>query len=112
MYSPVASLVTRDHFKKHSEIVDSFLKLQARLKGTGESLTILFGSDGGNAETLAHRLANTASSTLGFAAKCFPMNDYELDDLPNEKTVVFVVSTAGQGMKKITSMTQAKVNFL
>lgn len=98
MYSPVASLVTRDHFKKHSGIVDSFLRLQARLKGTGESITILFGSDGGNAESLANRLSNTATSSLGFSVKCLPMNEFEVEDLVTEKTVVFVVSTAGQGV--------------
>lgn len=96
-YSSTASFVSRDHFKKHSDIVDSFLRLQARLKGTGESLLILFGSDGGNAESLANRLSNTAVASLGFSAKCHPMDEFDVEELGNQKTVVFVVSTAGQG---------------
>jgi len=85
------------HATKHSSIVESYLQLQARLKGTGESVVILFGSDGGNAEGLAQRLFHTATTSLGFKARCLPMNEFPVDDLLTEKNIIFVVSTAGQG---------------
>jgi hypothetical protein len=46
-YPSASDRAVSNHMKKHSEIVDSFLRLQARLKGSGESMLILFGSDGG-----------------------------------------------------------------
>lgn len=62
----------------------------------GDPLTVLFASDNGNAETLAKRLANRGKAR-GLKTMVMAMDDYPLEDLPNEQNVVFVTSTAGQG---------------
>ncbi|ETI20747.1 sulfite reductase (NADPH) hemoprotein, beta-component [Cladophialophora carrionii CBS 160.54] len=62
----------------------------------GAPLTILFASDNGNAENLAKRLGNRGKAR-GLKTMVFAMDDYPLEDLPNEENVVFITSTAGQG---------------
>lgn len=62
----------------------------------GAPLTILYASDGGNAETLAKRLANRGK-TRGLKIMCMAMDDYPLEDLMHEEHVVLITSTAGQG---------------
>ncbi|OAL40482.1 sulfite reductase (NADPH) hemoprotein, beta-component [Fonsecaea nubica] len=62
----------------------------------GAPLTILFASDNGNAEGLAKRLGNRGKAR-GLKTMVFAMDDYPLEDLPNEENVVFISSTAGQG---------------
>ena len=62
----------------------------------GAPLTILFASDNGNAESLAKRLGNRGKAR-GLKTMVFAMDDYPLEDLPNEENVVFLTSTAGQG---------------
>ncbi|EXJ56305.1 sulfite reductase (ferredoxin) [Cladophialophora psammophila CBS 110553] len=62
----------------------------------GAPLTVLFASDNGNAEGLAKRLGNRGKAR-GLKTMVFALDDYPLEDLPNEENVVFITSTAGQG---------------
>ncbi|KAJ2722277.1 Sulfite reductase [NADPH] subunit beta [Coemansia sp. Benny D115] len=63
---------------------------------SGPPLLVLFASDGGNAEAVAKRVARQGRMR-GMRVQCLAMDDFEVDELPFEKTVVFSVSTAGQG---------------
>ncbi|GFF49390.1 sulfite reductase [NADPH] subunit beta [Aspergillus udagawae] len=62
----------------------------------GAPLTILFASDGGNAQTLAKRLGNRGRAR-GLKTMVMAMDDYPAEDLATEENVVFITSTAGQG---------------
>ena len=62
----------------------------------GAPLTILFASDNGNADSLAKRLASRGKAR-GLKTSVFAMDDYPIEDLPNEENVVILTSTAGQG---------------
>jgi sulfite reductase (NADPH) hemoprotein beta-component len=61
-----------------------------------KKLLILFGSDGGNAQSVAKRLGMEAKEK-GLYAKVMAMDAYVTGDLLKEEHVLFVVSTAGQG---------------
>ncbi|GAO17377.1 hypothetical protein UVI_02038970 [Ustilaginoidea virens] len=62
----------------------------------GAPLTVLFASDNGNAASVAKRLANRGRAR-GLKTSVMPMEDYPLEDLPQEENIVFITSTAGQG---------------
>ncbi|KAL2137210.1 hypothetical protein VTI74DRAFT_6421 [Chaetomium olivicolor] len=62
----------------------------------GAPLTILFGSDNGNAQSLAKRLG-TRGRARGLKTTVMAMEDYPVEDLPNEENIVIITSTAGQG---------------
>jgi sulfite reductase (NADPH) hemoprotein beta-component len=62
----------------------------------GAPLTILFASDNGNAESLSKRLGNRGKAR-GLKTMVMAMEDYPIEDLPNEENIVFLTSTAGQG---------------
>jgi sulfite reductase (NADPH) hemoprotein beta-component len=62
----------------------------------GASLTILYASDNGNAESLAKRLANRGKAR-GLKSIAIAMDDYPFEDLIGEENVVLITSTAGQG---------------
>jgi sulfite reductase (NADPH) hemoprotein beta-component len=62
----------------------------------GAPLTVLFASDNGNAESLAKRLGSRGKAR-GLKTLVMCMEDYPIEDLPNEENVVFLTSTAGQG---------------
>ncbi|KAK4218643.1 hypothetical protein QBC37DRAFT_190438 [Rhypophila decipiens] len=62
----------------------------------GAPLTILFASDNGNAESLAKRLGRRGRAR-GLKTTVMAMEDYPIEDLPNEENIVFISSTAGQG---------------
>ncbi|KAH8803276.1 hypothetical protein F5884DRAFT_502771 [Xylogone sp. PMI_703] len=62
----------------------------------GAPLTILFASDNGNAQSLAKRLG-TRGKARGLKTIVMAMEDYPIEDLPNEENIVFLTSTAGQG---------------
>jgi sulfite reductase (NADPH) hemoprotein beta-component len=62
----------------------------------GAPLTILFGSDGGNAQSLAKRLG-TRGRARGLKTTVMAMEDYPVEDLPTEENIVILTSTAGQG---------------
>ena len=88
----------------------------------GAPLTVLYASDNGNAETLAKRLAARARAR-GLKPMCMAMDDYPLEDLAGEESVVCVTSTAGQGefpqngralwegLKATTDMDLARMRF-
>jgi sulfite reductase (NADPH) flavoprotein alpha-component len=59
-------------------------------------LTVLFGSQTGNAETLAKRAAKEAAKR-GFAATVFDMAEYPTANLPAEKNLLIITSTYGDG---------------
>ncbi|KAK1751986.1 hypothetical protein QBC47DRAFT_389413 [Echria macrotheca] len=62
----------------------------------GAPLTILFASDNGNAQSVAKRLG-TRGRARGLKTTVMAMEDYPVEDLPNEENIVFITSTAGQG---------------
>ncbi len=61
-----------------------------------QSITILFGSESGNARSIAEALAERATS-CGYEARLFSMEDYYLRELIKERLVLIVVSTHGEG---------------
>ncbi|KAK9476460.1 hypothetical protein V1514DRAFT_336847 [Lipomyces japonicus] len=73
---------------------ESYSKLLEAL--SGPPLTILYASDGGNAENLSKRLARRAKAR-GFGAVALAMDDFPVEDLGSEENIVFIASTAGQG---------------
>ncbi|CAG8922509.1 unnamed protein product [Penicillium salamii] len=73
---------------------DSYEKLLDGLFGA--PLTILFASDGGNAQNLAKRLGNRGRAR-GLKTMVFAMDEFPLEDISTEENVVFITSTAGQG---------------
>ena len=60
------------------------------------TLTILYGSQTGNAESLAESLADTSRSQ-GLQVNCLDMNDYPLRQLKSEQHLVIITSTHGEG---------------
>ncbi|RPA72383.1 sulfite reductase-like protein subunit beta [Ascobolus immersus RN42] len=82
----------RDQQKRAAK--DAYTRL---LEGvSGPPLTILFASDGSNAEGLAKRLERRAKAR-GLKAITLSMEDYPIEDLASEENVVFFTATAGQG---------------
>jgi len=73
---------------------DAYGKLLEGLQG--DPMTVLFASDNGNAENLAKRLANRGKAR-GLKTMVMAMDDFPLEDLPNEQNVVLLTSVAGQG---------------
>ncbi|TGZ80891.1 sulphite reductase hemo protein, beta subunit [Ascodesmis nigricans] len=73
---------------------DAFNKLLEGL--SGPPLTILFASDGGNAEGLAKKLERRGKAR-GLKTLALPMDEYPIEDLNNEENIVFITATAGQG---------------
>ncbi len=63
---------------------------------SSEPLLILYGSDGGNAASVAKKLAQQAKS-LHFTVRIMAADEYVFEDIVDEKHVAFIVSTAGQG---------------
>uniref|UniRef100_A0A383VDI1 NADPH-dependent diflavin oxidoreductase 1 n=1 Tax=Tetradesmus obliquus TaxID=3088 RepID=A0A383VDI1_TETOB len=59
-------------------------------------LLILYGSQTGNAQDVAERVAREARLLL-FAPSIMPMDAYPLQHLPDEKLVALVTATTGQG---------------
>ncbi|KAF3926595.1 hypothetical protein AA313_de0206294 [Arthrobotrys entomopaga] len=82
----------RDAQKRKAK--DAYAKLLEGLEGA--PLTILFASDGGNAENLAKRLQRRAKAR-GLKAYALAMDDYPIEDINNEENLVFMTSVAGQG---------------
>lgn len=60
------------------------------------TLTILFGTESGNAEMVAEDVA-AALADNGIEARVTGMEDYDVDELGNEKLVVLITSTYGEG---------------
>ncbi|CAO3701383.1 hypothetical protein G6F70_004741 [Rhizopus microsporus] len=102
MSEVLVSSLEKDVEKRHDELKrkarEDYAKLLSGLSGAnGPPLTVLFGSDNGNAEGVAKKLATRAKSR-GLKVKLMAMDDYpDIQELSGETNVVFVVSTAGQG---------------
>jgi sulfite reductase (NADPH) hemoprotein beta-component len=99
---------------------DAYSKLLEGLQG--DPMTILFASDNGNAENLAKRLGNRGKAR-GLKTMVMAMDDFPIEDLPNEQNVILMTSVAGQGefpqngrtfwetVKDSTDLDLATVNF-
>ncbi|KAI9318060.1 hypothetical protein BX666DRAFT_2120782 [Dichotomocladium elegans] len=99
LVSSLESDVKKRHNALKAKARDDYAKLLAGLSGgaNGPPLTLLFGSDNGNAEALAKKIA-TRGKTRGLKVKLMAMDDFgDVQDLAGETNVVFIVSTAGQG---------------
>lgn len=59
-------------------------------------LTILYGSQTGNAQDVSEQLWREAKSYY-FNGPVQAMDDYDIEELIQEKCVVFICSTTGQG---------------
>jgi len=91
---PIAPSVTVDVAQRQQVIVASFQKLVKALDA--KPLLILYASDGGRAQDCARRLA-AEGIRCGFNARYSALDDFVVTDLSQEPTVIFSVSTAGQG---------------
>jgi len=99
---------------------DAYAKLLEGLEGA--PITILFASDGGNAENLSKRLQRR-SKARGLKAIVMAMDDYPIEDINTEENLILVTSVAGQGelpqngrafweaVKNSTDIDLAGVNF-
>jgi len=86
---------------------ESFSKLAAGLSVAAAPLegvslpptevTILFGSETGNSENVAHLISNEMRARGVVSVKCTEADDMDVDELPNVRFLVIVISTAGQG---------------
>lgn len=91
----------------HQQLHDQFSSLANGLNGADAAgagrknpilnLLILYGSDGGNASSVAETLAKKAELAECGEVRCMEANEFKLDALAEEKFVVFVLATAGQG---------------
>jgi len=73
-----------------------YLKKQMGESVTGERVTVLYGTDTGNAEMVAKNF-QFEFKRRGMKAKCLSFNDVNIADLPDESKVLAIVATAGQG---------------
>jgi sulfite reductase (NADPH) hemoprotein beta-component len=63
---------------------------------SGPPVTILYASDGGNAENIAKRIGRRGKAR-GLKTKILAMDDFPAEELANEINLIFCTSTAGQG---------------
>ncbi|UKS30972.1 bifunctional nitrate reductase/sulfite reductase flavoprotein subunit alpha [Paenibacillus sp. HWE-109] len=69
---------------------------QMTQKGSKHPVTIVWASQTGNAEGAAHACAKQLQQE-GYDIRLVQMNAYALDDLPNERHMLFIASTFGAG---------------
>lgn len=95
-YAPVLSEDYGTEIRKQQKrkAKDAYAKLLDGLQGA--PLTILFASDGGNAESLAKRLGKRGKAR-GLKTSVMAMEEYPVEDLPSEDNIIFISATAGQG---------------
>ena len=60
------------------------------------SILILYGTETGNSESLAYKLYDITLNK-GYNCRIMGMDDYSVRDLPNEKLVLMIVATSGDG---------------
>jgi len=65
-------------------------------KSSGDSITVLYGSESGNAEEQAKNLMQDLIAR-GLKATVSSLDDFEFEELPNQKIMILVVSTCGLG---------------
>eukprot|EP00930_Biecheleria_cincta_P040888 TRINITY_DN279_c0_g1_i4.p1 TRINITY_DN279_c0_g1~~TRINITY_DN279_c0_g1_i4.p1 ORF type:complete len:1874 (+),score=404.50 TRINITY_DN279_c0_g1_i4:640-5622(+) len=73
-----------------------YLKKQMGEQVTGERVTVLYGTDTGNAEMVAKNF-QFEMKRRGMKAKCLSLNDVSIGDLAEESKILAIVATAGQG---------------
>jgi len=73
-----------------------YLKKQMGEQVVGERVTVLYGSDTGNAEMVAKNF-QMEMKNRGMKAKCYAFDDISPQDLADETKILAVVATAGQG---------------
>merc|ERR1719313_507814 len=90
----------RHENRKRTAMVDEdlleYLKKKMGEQVVGERVTVLYGSDTGNAENVAKNF-QFEMKRRGLKAKCFAFNEIDINDLQDESKVLAVVATAGQG---------------
>eukprot|EP00403_Amphidinium_massartii_P040736 CAMPEP_0178437148 /NCGR_PEP_ID=MMETSP0689_2-20121128/34821_1 /TAXON_ID=160604 /ORGANISM="Amphidinium massartii, Strain CS-259" /LENGTH=1806 /DNA_ID=CAMNT_0020059297 /DNA_START=173 /DNA_END=5593 /DNA_ORIENTATION=+ len=87
---------TRRREAMNDEDLLEYLKKRMGEQVTGERVTILYGSDTGNAEGVAKNF-QFELKRRGMKAKCMALNEMEISDLPEESRILVIASTAGQG---------------
>lgn len=71
-----------------------------KMEEMGKNCIILYGSQTGTAEDYASRLAKEGKSRFGLETMIADLEDYDFDNLdaiPNDKVVMFVLATYGEG---------------
>ncbi|KAB5523926.1 hypothetical protein GE09DRAFT_976600 [Coniochaeta sp. 2T2.1] len=71
-----------------------------KLEESGKNCIIFYGSQTGTAEDYASRLAKEGKSRFGLETMVADLEDYDFDNLdtiPNDKVVMFVLATYGEG---------------
>ncbi|KAL5614344.1 hypothetical protein BROUX41_004450 [Berkeleyomyces rouxiae] len=71
-----------------------------KLEESGKNCIVLFGSQTGTAEDYASRLAKEGKSRFGLDTMVADLEDYDFDNLdavPSDKIVMFVLATYGEG---------------
>lgn len=89
---------------KHLQTLADQRRLTAQFEQLSQSLgnpqldlLVLYGSDGGNAASVAETLSRKAEMSGCGEVRCMEANEFSVDELSEEKHVVYVLSTAGQG---------------
>jgi len=88
-----------EHRKRLSMSDEDLLEYLKKAMGeqvTGDRVTILYGSDTGTSEIVAKNF-QFEMKRRGMRAKCMAFNDISIADLAEEKKILAVVATAGQG---------------
>ncbi|TPX07343.1 uncharacterized protein E0L32_010765 [Thyridium curvatum] len=71
-----------------------------KMEESGKNCIVFYGSQTGTAEDYASRLAKEGKSRFGLETMVADLEDYDyenLDALPNDKLIVFVLATYGEG---------------
>ncbi|KAI9248715.1 hypothetical protein EDC94DRAFT_624736 [Helicostylum pulchrum] len=86
------------HYKLKSKARADYARLISGMSSSqGPPLTVLFGSDNGNGESVARKIAARAK-LKGAQVKMMAMDDYgDITELANESNLVIICSTTGQG---------------
>jgi len=86
----------RKRLAMNDEDLLEYLKKAMGEQVTGERVTILYGSDTGTSELVAKSF-QFEMKRRGMKAKCMAFNDIAVADLADQKKILAVVATAGQG---------------
>ncbi|KAG2194515.1 hypothetical protein INT47_005788 [Mucor saturninus] len=98
LVSSLESDLGRRHAELKRKAREDYTRLLSGLgSSAGSPLTVLFGSDNGNGESIAKKIA-TRAKWRGLPVKLMAMDDYsDITELANETNLVIICSTAGQG---------------
>jgi len=96
----LSSFVKKRHQHMQRKSLDDFELLDMLKKSmgeeTGEKMLILYGSETGNTEDLAKTL-EYEMKRRDVRAVCMAMDDFDVNELPDQKVVINLVATCGQG---------------